>query len=114
MARTMHFRDFAFEAYARSRAKRDRGKREGPDHQINGAGARNVDQLGGQIDARNTLHDSSGQLDDRDFFAKFKRADYRLREIVPADGFGGAASALLQVVVARRGGKKTFVWRAAE
>ena len=42
MARTMHFRDFAFEAYARSRAKRDRGKREGPDHQINGAGARNV------------------------------------------------------------------------
>lgn len=93
-ARAMHYRDYAFESYARSRAKRDRGKREGPDHLCNGAGARNVDQLGGQIGTGNTLHDSSGQLDGHDFFAKFKRADYRYRDVVAADDLVGAASTL--------------------
>jgi hypothetical protein len=112
MTRTM-YRDYAFEAYARSRAKRDRGKREGPDHQINGVGARNADQLGRQICTRNTPQDSPGQLDDQDYFTKFERADYRLRDVVAADGLGGAASALLRVIVARRSGKKIFVWRAA-
>lgn len=108
MARSMHFRDYAFEAYARSRAKRDRGKREGPDHQCNGVGARKFDQLGGQIDPKNTPGESLGQLTDRDFFAKCKRADYRIRDIVADDGLGAAASDLLRVIVAR-GGKKTFV-----
>ena len=111
MARTV-YRDYAFEAYARSRAKRDRGKREGPDHH-NGVGARNFDQLGGQIDFKNTPRESLGQLTDRDFFTQCKHADYRIRDIVADDGLGDAASDLLRVIVAR-GGKKTFVWRGAQ
>jgi hypothetical protein len=64
MARTMHYRDWAHEAYARARAKCDRGKREGPDPQC-GAGARKNDHLGGKISPQNNERERDGQRSDR-------------------------------------------------
>ena len=112
MARTTPYRDYAFEAYARSRAKRDRGKRKGPDHQ-NGAGARdNADQLGGPISLLNNQCERDRQLDDTNWFRKFPKAHFRLRDLNDQDALGDAAQELLRICVARNG-DRSFLWRTA-
>jgi hypothetical protein len=113
MARPMHYRDYAFEAYARSRAKRDRGKREGPDHQINGVGAQETDQLGGRISFQNTECELDRQLDDENWFRRYPKASFRLRDLNENDGHGESATELLSIIVSR-GGRKTFIPRVSQ
>lgn len=113
MAPTMNYRDWAFEAYARSRAKRDRGKREGPDHRRNGVGAReNSDQLGGKISLQSIESERDRQLDDADWFTKSPKARFRLRDLNDQNGLGDAAQEILRICVARNG-NRSFLWRIA-
>lgn len=107
---TRPYRDWAFGAYARSRARRDRGKSEGPDHQIGAGAPRDADQLGGQITLTSIDCGLERQLDDADWFRKFPKAHLRIRDLNHHDGLGDAARELLRICVARNG-DRSFLWR---
>jgi hypothetical protein len=113
MTRRMQYRNWAYEGYARARAKVDREKREGPEHHKNGIGAReNSDQLAGQISLLTTGYSRDRQQDDENWFKRFQRANFRLRDLNDRDGFGDAAREVLRVCVVRNGAR-SFMWRIA-